>query len=264
MSKRVLITGGSSGIGYSMSRYFAKAAYHLLWVSLLEEEIEAAKQKLRREFTNCNVDALVQDLSKPEAAQNVYNWVVENNWNIDTVINNAGIGTYGFVPETNLEKELTMINLNVRNVYNMTRFFLEDMVIKNVGTIINISSISSFQPSPKLSTYGATKAFVNHFSRSVNEELKMKGSKVKVICVCPAAIRDTNFKTSGNMENVKTFDGMVTTTSEEVAKDIWKGYMKRKDFIVSGRKMRWLYRISGLIPYRIQQILVRKEVKEVG
>ncbi len=263
MSKTVLITGGSSGIGYTVSRYFARNGYHLLWVSLLKNEIETAKKQLQTEINNCQVEALVMDLSIPEAAQKVYNWVQENNWEVDVLINNAGFGTYGFINEINLEKELNMISLNLVNVYKMTRLFLKDMVNQNEGTIINISSNSSFQPTPKLGTYGATKAFVNHFSRSLNEELKIQGSKVKVICVCPAAIRDTTFKKTNGMEKVKTFDGLATTTAEEVAKDIWKGFLKRKDFIISGWKMRILYRISGLIPYKVEQFLVRRETKEI-
>ncbi|GAA4275203.1 SDR family oxidoreductase [Aquimarina gracilis] len=263
MSKTVLITGGSSGIGYSVSRYFAKNGYDLIWISLLKEEIEEAKKLLQNEISNCIINTMVQDLSKPEAAQKVYDWIAVNKWKVDVVVNNAGYGNYGFINEIDLDKELNMISLNLVNVYKMTRLFLQDMVKRNAGTIINISSNSSFQPTPKLGTYGATKAFVNHFSRSLNEELKMQGSKVKVICVCPAAIKDTNFKKTNGMEKVKTFDGLATTTAEEVAKDIWKGFTKGKSFIVSGWKMRMLYRISGLIPYKVEQFLVRRETKEI-
>ncbi len=263
MSKTVLISGGSSGIGYTVSEYFAKAGYRLVWISLLEDEIQAAKTQLQKEIEDSEINTLTQDLSLPDAPQKVYDWVKQNNWKIDVLINNAGIGVYGAVNENDMNKELIMINLNLVNVYKMTRLFLNDMINENNGTIINISSNSSFQPTPKLSVYGATKAFVNHFSRSINEELKNSKSKVKVICVCPSAIRDTNFKKTGKMENLKTFNGIATTTSKEVAKDIWNGFVKGKDFIISGWKMRMLYRISGIIPYKVQQFLVRQEIKEV-
>ncbi len=263
MSKTVLISGGSSGIGYTVSEYFAKAGYRLVWISLLEDEIQAAKTQLQKEIEDSEINTLAQDLSLPDAPQKVYDWVKQNNWKIDVLINNAGIGVYGAVNENDMNKELIMINLNLVNVYKMTRLFLNDMINENKGTIINISSNSSFQPTPKLSVYGATKAFVNHFSRSINEELKNSNSKVKVICVCPSAIRDTNFKKTGKMENLKTFNGIATTTSKEVAKDIWNGFVKGKDFIISGWKMRMLYRISGIIPYKVQQFLVRQEIKEV-
>lgn len=263
VDKTVLITGGSKGIGYAVSSYFARAGYRLLWVSLLTDEIAESKLQLQEEIPSCELHSLVQDLSLENGAQNVYDWVCRNDWTIDVLINNAGIGTYGFLNTIDVNQEMTMIHLNVINLYSMTRLFLKDMIDKNQGTIINISSNSSFQPTPKLSTYGATKSFVKHFSRSIHEELKILNANVKVICVCPAAIRDTNFKKAGNMEKLKTFDGMATTTSDEVAKDIWNGFVKGKSFVVSGWKMRWLHRVSGFIPYTIQQFLVRKEIKEV-
>ncbi|GAA4276606.1 SDR family NAD(P)-dependent oxidoreductase [Aquimarina mytili] len=263
IGKTVLVTGGSSGIGFTISRHFVKAGYQLLWVSLFQKEIENAKSQLQSEVQDCKINALELDLSLPDAAQKVYEWVKHNQWHIDVLINNAGFGTYGFSTEIDVNRELNMIDLNVINVYKMTRFFLKDMIDHNKGTIINISSNTSFQPTPKLSAYGATKSFVKHFSRSLNEELKILNSKVKVMCVCPSAIKDTNFRKAGKMDNLKTFSGLATTTSEEVAKDVWNGFIKRKDFVISGWKMRILYRISGVVPYRVQQFLVRKEIKEV-
>jgi len=263
ISKTVLISGGSSGIGFTISRYFASAGYKLLWVSLLKEEITSSKIKLQNEIPDCEINSIVQDLSLSNAAQNVYDWVQENHWNVDVLINNAGFGTYGFINDIDSKRELNMIGVNIVSLYKMTRFFLKDMITLNEGTIINVSSNSSFQPTPKLSTYGATKSFVNHFTRSVSEELKMQKSNVKVICVCPSAIKDTNFKKAGKMEKVKTFNGIAATTAEEVAKDVWNGFVKGKSFIISGWKMRMLYRISWMIPYKIQQFLVRKEIKEV-
>lgn len=263
LEKTVLITGGSSGIGYAISRHFARAGYRILWVSLLKQEIENAKIQLEKEIVGTKVNALAQDLALQEASEKVYNWVQSNQWEINVLINNAGFGTYGFTNDIDVEKELNMISLNLVCVYKMTRLFLKDMVEKNEGTIINISSNSSFQPTPKLNTYGATKAFVKHFTRSINEEMKIGKKNVKVICVCPAGIKDTNFRKTCDMDRLKTFDGLATTTAEEVAKDVWKGFIKGKSFIVSGWKMRLLYRISGLVPYGITQMLVRREISEV-
>jgi len=262
-NKTVLITGGSSGVGYAISKHFANAGYHIVWVSLLKNEIEVSKKQLEEAFSGIRIDTLVQDLTLPEAPQKVYDWVQENRWKVDVVINNAGFGVYGFTNNINMDKELNMINLNLVCVYKMTRLFLKDMVEQNEGTIINISSNSSFQPTPKLNTYGATKAFVKHFTRSINEEMKMNNKKVNLICVCPAGIKDTKFRKTCEMDYLKTFDGLATTTVKEVAKDVWKGFTRGKSFIVTGRKMRWLYRISGLVPYGITQMLVRREISEL-
>lgn len=263
IEKTVLITGGSSGIGYTISRCFVKEGFRLLWVSLSNEEIAEGKSKMEQELPDAEIYGFAQDLSIDGAAQKVYDWTTSSKWRVDVLINNAGVGSYGFLHENDMQKEMNMIQLNVINLYALTRLYIKDMVACNQGTLINISSNTSFQPTPKLSAYGATKAFVKHFSRSIHEELKVLNSNVKVMCVCPAAIRDTNFKTAGRMENLKTFNGLATTTSEEVAKDVWNGYKSGKDFIISGWKMRLLYKISGIVPYSVQQFLVRKEIKEV-
>jgi short-subunit dehydrogenase len=262
MSKTVLITGGSSGIGFTLSKYFLKDGYRLLWVSLLAEELESSKQKLTSEFASAEIHTLSKDLSHANAAQEVINWVNEHNWQIDVLVNNAGFGTFGYIQNINMERELSMIQLNVVNLYKMTRLFMESMLEKNQGTIINISSNSSFQPTPKLTTYASTKAFVSHFSQGLQWELEQQKSAVRVMTVCPAAISDTPFKKSGNMENVKTFKGLASTTSEEVARDIWRGYQNGKTFVVTGRRMRFLYAIRGLVPKAITQFIIRKETEE--
>lgn len=259
--KTVLITGGSSGIGFELSKHFAKAGYRLLWVAKPEKELESAKAKFLEEFPNLEIHTLAKDLCLAEAPNAVKTWS-ESISPVDVLVNNAGYGTYGFLQNTNLEKELGMIQLNIVAVYKLTRLYLRDMVTRNSGTIINISSNSSFQPIPKMNTYASTKAFVKHFSRGLNEELKMQNSKVRVMTVCPAAVQDTPFKKSANMERVKTFSGLAFTTAKEVAKDTWKGFQKGKSFVVSGAKMRFLYLFYSFIPFAVQQFLVRKEVEE--
>ena len=259
--KKVLITGGSSGIGFEMTRYFASHQYEILWVSLFEEELETAKIKLQKEIPFAKIDYLKVDLSNNDSAKLIYEWVKSSHGGIDVLINNAGFGTYGFVNEIDLEKELKMIQCNAVSLYTLTRLFLKDMVEKDEGQIINISSNSSFQPVPRMCTYASTKAFVKHFSRGLSEELKLMGSKVKVLTVCPSAIKDTPFKNHEGMDKVKTFNGLAYTTTKEVGADVWKAFQRKKDFIVSGWKMRILYFISPLIPYNVTQFLTKKETE---
>lgn len=262
MSKIVLITGGSSGIGFQVSRYFAKDGFHILWVSLVEDELREAKAKLEQEVKGVQVDYLQLDLSDTAAAYAVHKWVKDNNWTLDVLINNAGFGTFGYQQTIPMERELSMINLNVINLYQMNRLFLDDMLQRNEGVIINISSNSSFQPGARINTYASTKAFVTHFSRGLQEELEIQKSNVRVMTVCPSAIRDTPFKEASNMSRAKTFKGMAFTTAAEVSSDIWKGYKSGKTFVVTGARMRFFYAIRRLVPYSLQQYLVRKETEE--
>jgi short-subunit dehydrogenase len=260
--RTVLITGGSGGLGYAMSTYFAHNNYLILWVSHSEEELQKSKDKLIREIPSSKIETLLVDLSKEEGAKQVYEWTKLNQWSIDVLINNAGFGTFGYFNRADFEKEKAMIQLNVLNLFNMTHLFLNQMMEKDKAVIINISSNSSFIPLPKMLTYSSTKAFVTHFSRGLREEVKQQKSKLRIITVCPAAISDTSFKTEGKMSNVKTFKGLATTTSLEVARDVWKAYTGKNDFIVSGRKMRFLYHFYPIIPYRILQWIANMELKE--
>jgi len=259
----VLITGGSSGIGLEISKVFAKNAYTICWVALLEEEVNGAKQELLREVPNAKIHYLIQDLSAGAGAQNVYEWVLSNHFKVDVLINNAGFGTFGWSTDILMDKEVSMIKLNVLTVYQLTRLFLRDMEQQNSGTIINISSNTSFQPVPRMSAYAATKAFVSHYSQGLQQELKERQSKVKVITVCPAAIKDTRFKLAAQMENVKTFEGLVATTKKEVAQDVWQAFQQGKTYMLSGAKLRRLNWLNRFLPRWVIYSLIRDELSEV-
>ena len=260
--KIVLITGGSSGIGFELSKCFANAGYHILWVALDEVELKGAKVALQTNYPGTPIHFLPMDLSQPQAAQEVYDWVQAEQWKVDVLVNNAGFGTYGFANDIDLQKEVDMIQLNVLSVFKLTRLFLKDMLLKDSGTIINISSNTSFQPVPKMAAYASTKSFVKHYSESLAEEMKTLKTAVRVMTVCPAAIKNTQFKSAAKMDKVKTFDGLVATTKEEVAYDIWKGFINGKSFVASGARLRLLMWLIPILPHALVQFLLRDELSE--
>jgi short-subunit dehydrogenase len=257
--RTALITGGSSGIGYALSRRFARSGHRLLWVALDENELIKAKASLQTELNQARIDFMAIDLSKAGSPQAVHDWTTRNGWTVDVLVNNAGFGTYGHLSDIPAERELAMIRTNVEATYRLTRLYLDDMLRRDAGTIIQISSNSAFQPVARMATYAATKAFVYQFGRALQEELKLRNSQVRCLTVCPAAIRDTAFRTTGGMHRVRTFNGLAATTAEEVAEDVWKAHVSGKDFIVTGARMRFLYGIRRLVPYGLQQWLVRRE-----
>lgn len=256
-----LITGGSSGIGLEISKYFIKAGYDLLWVSATDAEIAKGIAIIKSEFPHATIKVKAINLSKADAAQSTYDWVTSEVEALDVLVNNAGFGTYGYVNDIDMQDELNMIHVNLVTPYKLTRLFIKDMISRDKGQIINISSSSTFQPIPKMNTYASTKSFVKHWSRGLTEELKMMGSKVKMLVVCPSAIKNTAFRDRG-FQKVKTFEGLAYTTVEEVASDIWKAFQKGKDYQVTGWKQRALMISHGILPYRLVQWLVRKEVAE--
>jgi len=259
--KKVLITGGSSGVGYALSKHFAKDGYHLIWVSKSNEELINASLKLKEEFPDLTIDFLAKDLTADGAVKEIYDWVIEKFDFIDVLVNNAGFGAYGFFTETSLEKEMTMIQLNVTTVYLLTKLFLGKMVERNEGKILNISSGVSFNPVPKMSVYAGTKAFVRQMSESIYYELKQKGSNVTITAVCPAAIKNTDFQKEADMKNVSTFEGFFATTADEVAKDAYLGMMEGKRLVLTGSKYRAGVALNKITPSFITQFAIEQEMK---
>ncbi len=232
MSKSVLITGATTGIGYELARLFAKDKYDLFIVARSETRLKETAAELKNEF-NVNVKYFQKDLSKIESAAEIFNSLKNENVSIDILINNAGFGTHEAFSSSDPENNLEMINLNITSLVLLCRLFLEDMVKKNSGKIMNVASTAAFQPGPFMAVYYATKAFVLSFSEAVSEELS--GTNVTVSCLCPgptvtefqnrAGIRDTK------MMNRNKFTVM---TAEEVALTGYESLMKDKRTIIPG------------------------------
>lgn len=260
--KTVLITGGSSGIGYELSKHFAQDGFQLLWVSYSEEELKTAQHQIQKDFPQVEVSVFAQDLSLESSAQKVYDWVKENNWTLDVLVNNAGVGTYSYLLEIPLEKEVKMLNLNIQNTYLLTRLFLKDMIKLDQGKIVNISSGTALYPFPHMAAYSASKAFIKQFSQSIREELKEQNSQVKIITVCPTAIKNTEFQNQANMQGVKTFSSFTTATPEEVAKDIYRGLQKGKNLVITGRVFRISRILQNFVPGFILKAALKREMQK--
>lgn len=252
MKKTALITGGSSGIGLALARKFAADNYDLLLVSLSAQELKTAKLALGRDFSNINIYTFCKDLSVKNAPKEVYAYAMLNNFYIDVLVNNAGFGTYGFINDLDIEQEMNMINVNIMATYHLTRLFLKDMIERDSGKILNISSISALQPNPMLATYGATKAFSHSFGRAINFELEQKKSKVKVITVCPSAVKDTQFKKIAGMEQNQLFDNWMTVTADVVADDAYKALKKNKEFIIPKYRLHLLNKLVSIFSTRFR------------
>lgn len=258
---RILITGGSSGIGLALTRRALKRGWTVSWVSLDAAEINAAQEALKGDFPDAEIDALCADLTEEGAVERITKWV-KNTAAPDILVNNAGIGVYGASESLDLAREQAMIALNVAALHAMTRAFIA-LMEKSGGTIVNIASNSAFQPVPFMAVYAATKAFVRHYSLALDRELKEAGSKVRVMTVCPAAVKDTPFLNTAGMEGLRTFVSFTSTTADEVARDVMRGLDGRKRFVVSGAKMRAVYVLTKLAPAALVQAIVRREVERV-
>lgn len=238
-----LITGASSGIGRDMARNLAKRGYDLALVARNQEGLDKIKKELEIENSNIKIKTYSLDLSIKE---NLYK-LHEDVTNIDILINNAGFGTFGKFAETDLEKEINMINTNVTAVHILTKLYLKDMIKENKGHILNVASIAGFMPGPLMATYYATKNYVVSLSRAINRELKKEKSNVKISILCPGPV-DTNFN---NVAGVKF--NLRGKSSEYVAEYAIKNMLKGKLIILPGVTIKLAKAFSEIFPDIIKE-----------
>ncbi|MCB9082521.1 MAG: SDR family NAD(P)-dependent oxidoreductase [Lewinellaceae bacterium] len=247
--QQAIITGGSSGIGLTLAKELAAQGYALLLVAKPPAELDQAVALLREQFPDLVLATLAIDLSLPNSAQDVYDYARENGWTeVSLLINCAGFGTFGFIDEVDMDREAAMIQLHILTLYTLTRLFLHEMIQRDRGYIVNLSSISAFQPNPQLATYGATKAFVLQFSRAIDVELRDRGSQVRVMAVCPTPVRQTGFQNTAGMAQTNTFDNWMVVTPDVVARAIIQGMERGRNLVIPGRGFGLIHKLSKRLP----------------
>lgn len=235
---KALITGASSGIGADMARVLSSQGHDLILVARDKKKLEELKEEL-----TTDVKIISLDLSSTFNCMKLYNKVKKEN--IDILINNAGFGVFGEFVDTNLEKELDMVDLNIKAVHTLTKVFLQDFKTRNSGYILNVASSAAFSPGPLMSTYYATKAYVLRLTQGIYEELRREKSNVSVSCLCPGPV-NTNFNNvAGVTFSVKALESNV------VAEYAIKKMFKRKLVIIPGLLMKLNYIFNRFVPVKI-------------
>ena len=253
-----LVTGASSGIGRDMARYLFGLGYNLIITARNIDELNKLKNELLKHENELNEEksakieksnevtksrkiiVIKEDLSKKENCIDLYEKTKQIDLNL--LVNNAGFGVFGNFTETDLEKEINLINTNITAVHILTKLYLKDMCKKNKGIILNVASIAGMEPGPLMSAYYASKAYVIRLSRAVNKELKKQKSNVKISILCPGPV-DTNFN---NVANVKF--KAPSAPSETVAKYGIDKALKGKLIIIPGFLNKTVRLFSKIMP----------------
>lgn len=230
---KALITGASSGIGRDMARYLSKLGYDLVIVARNKGALDNLKKELKT-----NVEVVEMDLSKNENCYKLYEQVK----NVDILINNAGFGLFGNFTETDLEKEISMIETNIIALHILTKLYLKDMVKKNNGHILNVASIAGFMPGPLMASYYASKNYVVSLTRAIRKELKKNKSSVKLSLLCPGPV-NTNFNSVANVKFKAK--GL---SSEYVAKYAVDKMLKNKFIILPGISIKFAKFFAKIMP----------------
>ena len=220
---KALITGASSGIGRDMARELSQKGYDLILVARDLDKLQDVKNELKT-----NVEVVAMDISNVDNCKRLH----QQYKNIDILINNAGFGDCGYFTNTQLEKEIAMINTNIVAYHILTKLYLQDMKEKDSGTILNVASIAGFIPGPLMATYYATKNYVVRLSEAIREELRKQKSKVQISILCPGPV-NTNFNKVADVQFA-----LKGLSSEYVAKYAINQMFKGKFYIVPGWKIK--------------------------
>ena len=244
-----LITGASSGIGRTFAYMLADKGYDLILVARRKKRLEEIKNNVKVNVEICDID-----ISTTFNCHKLYNKIKK--YDIEIVINAAGFGLIGNFVDTKLEREMDMIDLNIKAVHTLTKLFLKDFVNKNRGYILNVASIASFEPGPLMATYYAPKSYVYNLSTAINYELKKSGSKVYVGCLCPGPV-DTEFN-----KIAKVRFNLASHSSEFVCSYALKQMFKGKKIIIPGLKIKLAYIASKFLKVNMVLNFVYKSQTE--
>ena len=254
--KYTLITGASTGIGYELAKLFAKDRHNLILVARDEGKLETAKNELSK--YNVEVKILSLDLSKSEDIQGLFNYVEMNKLNVDILVNNAGIGTFGDFSEIEWVKEEALIDINIKVLTKLTKYFLPKIIECKNGGILNVASTAAFCSGPRMAAYYASKAYVLNLTEAIYEECKDSG--IRISCLCPGPVKTTFQDKAGikKSESAKKY----LMDAEEVAKVSYKDFKKGKLIIIPGMKNKLLVIGNKLLPRRISRKIILKTNKK--
>jgi len=241
--KYALVTGASSGIGYEFAKLFAKDGKNLVVVARSQDKLEALKTEIENKW-GTSVVVLPRDLSDPNAPQEIFSELESQNIDVDVLVNNAGFTGYGMFAETELQRELEMIQVNVISVVHLTKLFLNKMMRNKSGKILNVASLVAFVPTPLESVYSGTKSFVLNFTEALANEVK--GTGVSVTCLCPGipGVAKTSFYKRANMDNIRAAK-LPMMDAARVAKDGYIALRKGKVIALPGL-------LNRLVPFLVR------------
>jgi short-subunit dehydrogenase len=229
MGKSALITGASSGLGLELARLFARDGHDLVVVARRREQLEALATRLAAEH-GVAARVIAEDLADPIAPRRIFEELKDRRIDVEFLVNSAGFGALGPFAESELGRQLAMVQVNATSLMHLTHLFLPAMVARRSGRILNIGSTAGFQPGPNMSVYYATKAFVNSFTEALVYELR--GTGVSATVSCPGATATEFSKVSGTAESRLFHLG--ATSPEFVAAHAYRAMMAGKAMSLPG------------------------------
>ncbi|WP_370458146.1 SDR family NAD(P)-dependent oxidoreductase [uncultured Clostridium sp.] len=240
------------GIGYELAKLFAKDKHNLILISRNILKLQDVKNELSK--FNIDIKILASDLKNNEDIQDLFNYIEANKLNINILVNNAGIGTFGDFNNIEWKSEEALIDINIKALTKLTKYFLPKVVKEKEGGILNVASTAAFCSGPRMATYYASKAYVLNLTEAIYEEYKAAG--IKISCLCPGPVK-TSFQDKAGIKKSKSAKKYLMD-AEEVAKICYKDFYKGKVIIIPGFKNKLLVMGNKLMPRSISRKMVLK------
>jgi short-subunit dehydrogenase len=255
MSKTALITGASSGIGYELARRFARDRTDLVLVARDEARLNQISGELRAGF-GVSVSAIQADLSTGSAPTEIYRKTQHASIAVDYLVNNAGFGFGGSFLDTDLQRELNMMQVNMVSLVYLTKLYLAGMRERGSGGILNVASTAAFQPGPFMAIYYASKAFVLSFTEGLAEELR--GTNLIATALCPGPTA-TDFARRARIEKTRLMTSRTLTmmSAAEVADIGYRAFLKGKALVIPGYRNKVLAQAIRVSPRALVRRIAR-------
>lgn len=237
-----LITGAGSGIGREIARVLSEMGYNIIAVGRRRERLEQLENEI-----DTDVTIYSYDLSDRKQCFELFEKTKE--CDIDIVINNAGCGVFGKFCSTELDRELSMIDTNIKAVHILTKLFVQKFVSEGRGRILNVASSAGYMMGPFLSSYYASKAYVLRLSQAIDRELEREGSAVRVHTLCPGPV-ESEFDKAAGVKN--SFSGL---SCSYVAKYTVDKMLKGKSVIVPGFGMKLSLAATRFVPDNLLSLI---------
>jgi short-subunit dehydrogenase len=248
-NKWALVTGASAGIGLALATELAAGGTHLILTARRQDRLEALARALTKTHA-IEAEIFVADLTEHESPEKIFAFTKQKGLATELLINNAGFGQYGELPEVGTERLLDMVQVNCSAVVHLTRLFLPDMVSRGRGDILILASTAAFQAVPYISTYAATKAFDLLFAEGLAEEMKPHG--IRVCALCPGSTESEFHAVAGQEQ----FTQAKQESAEKVARTGLQALAAGQSYVISG--------LGNYLGVHSQRIVPRRTVTRIA
>lgn len=252
-----VITGASSGLGEEFARQLASRQYDLVLVARRAERLQALAETLKK-VHEVECVAFEADLSRRDERDRLCRALAPDSSRMEMLVNNAGFGTHGFFQETDLARELELIDVNCAAPVHLTKRILPWMLARRRGFIVNVASLSAFTPGPVMAMYYASKAFLLSLSEALWEECRDTG--VTVTALCPGPVR-TEFQRIAGIGPKARSSGTAPVPVERVVDDALRGLFDGKRVVIPGYQARIAAMLSRVVP-RVRALKTVRRIQE--